>query len=184
MLPRWAFSPISSSCSTTCRTRIRNYFSAFEFQKKPSAFHLPARRNAFRHRDARRQSRPFARWKSLAETQPQLQPAFLRFVSNNPRLHSRRMAGAFHQRPFTTRAAASERFLVRQGALSRAGSLRERKAALGMEICWQIDKGTIRGRERVQHAGETDEIFEVRIGGKQNAVESPELFASLCLALR
>ena len=184
MLPRWAFSPISSSCSTTCRTRIRNYFSAFEFQKKPSAFHLPARRNAFRHRDARRQSRPFARWKSLAETQPQLQPAFLRFVSNNPRLHSRRMAGAFHQRPFTTRAAASERFWYGKGHSA------EREACVSAKQHWvwksagKIDKGTIRGRERVQHAGETDEIFEVRIGGKQNAVESPELFVSLCLALR
>ena len=35
----------------------------------------------------------------------------------------------------------------------------------------KIDKGTIQGTERVQHAGETDEIFKVRIGEKQKAVE-------------
>jgi hypothetical protein len=61
---------------------------------------------------------------------------------------------------------------------------RTSKAAFGVESAGKIDKGTIRRRERVQHVGETDKIFEVRIGGKQNAVEQPELFASLYLALR
>jgi hypothetical protein len=35
----------------------------------------------------------------------------------------------------------------------------------------KIDEGAIRGSKKVQHAGETDEIFKVRIGGKQKAVE-------------
>ena len=34
----------------------------------------------------------------------------------------------------------------------------------------KIDKGRIRGRGSVQHAGEADEIFRVGIGGKQKAV--------------
>ena len=44
----------------------------------PSTFPPHARRNAFRHRDARLQSRSFAGWRSTAETQPKLQPDFLR----------------------------------------------------------------------------------------------------------
>jgi hypothetical protein len=48
---------------------------------------------------------------------------------------------------------------------------RERKAAFGVESAGKIDKVTRRGRERVQHAGETGEIFKVRIGEKQKAVE-------------
>ena len=47
----------------------------------------------------------------------------------------------------------------------------ERKAAFGVQSAGKIDKGTIRRRERVQNAGETEEIFKVRIGEKQQAVE-------------
>jgi hypothetical protein len=61
---------------------------------------------------------------------------------------------------------------------------RERKAAFGVDFAGKSNKGTIEGRERVQHAGDTDEIFKVRIGGKQKTLEAPELIASLCLGLR
>jgi hypothetical protein len=43
-----------------------------------STFHPLAQRNAFRCRDVRQQSRSFAGLESIAETQPQLQPALLR----------------------------------------------------------------------------------------------------------
>jgi hypothetical protein len=48
---------------------------------------------------------------------------------------------------------------------------RECKAAFGVESAGKIDKGTIQGTERVQYAGETDEIFKFRIREKQKAVE-------------
>jgi hypothetical protein len=48
---------------------------------------------------------------------------------------------------------------------------RERKAAFGVESAGKIDKGARRGRERVQNADETDEIFKVRTGEKQKRVE-------------
>jgi len=47
--------------------------SPLQVQEKQSTFLRHAQRNAFRRRDARQQSR------SIAETQPQLQPALLRF---------------------------------------------------------------------------------------------------------
>jgi hypothetical protein len=46
---------------------------------------------------------------------------------------------------------------------------RERKAASGVESAGKIDKATIQGAERVQYAGETDEVFKVRI--EQKAIE-------------
>jgi hypothetical protein len=46
---------------------------------------------------------------------------------------------------------------------------RERKAASGVESAGKIDKGTIQGKERVQHGAETDETFKVRV--KQKAFE-------------
>jgi hypothetical protein len=46
--------------------------------QKRLIFHPHAQRNAFRPRDARRQSRSFGALESIAETQPQLQPALLR----------------------------------------------------------------------------------------------------------
>jgi hypothetical protein len=46
--------------------------------KKPSTFHPHVQRNAFRRRDVHLQSRSYRPLVSIAETQPQLQPALLR----------------------------------------------------------------------------------------------------------
>jgi hypothetical protein len=54
------------------------YKPPFPIPKTQSASHLHTQRNAFRRRDARQQSRIVRPLKSIAETQPQLQPALLR----------------------------------------------------------------------------------------------------------
>ena len=54
----------------------------FQFQKKPSAFHPPAQRNASRRRDARLQSRLFARWNQIAEDTAPTPTSFAEIVSS------------------------------------------------------------------------------------------------------
>jgi hypothetical protein len=63
-----------------------------------------------------------------------------------------------------------ERFWYSKG-VQPSGSCVSAKQRAVWKSAGKIDKGAIRGREIVQHAGETDEIFKVRIGGKQKAVE-------------
>ena len=63
---------------------IGGYKLPFPIPETQSAFHPRAQRNAFRRRDARLQSRSFYPI-SIAEIQPKLQPAFLRFSAIIPR---------------------------------------------------------------------------------------------------
>jgi hypothetical protein len=46
------------------------YFSKFSIPETPSTFHPRAQRNAFRRREARPQSRSFARWNESLRRSP------------------------------------------------------------------------------------------------------------------
>src|SRR5262249_34953474 len=52
--------------------------SPIQVPQTRSTFHRHAQRNAFHHHDVRQQSRLFSPSESIADTQPQLQPALLR----------------------------------------------------------------------------------------------------------
>jgi hypothetical protein len=56
----------------------RHVQSPTQVRQTRSTSHPHEQRNAFRRRDARQQSRSFARLESMAETQPKLHPALLR----------------------------------------------------------------------------------------------------------
>ena len=67
---------------------ISGYKQSFPIPETQSAFHPRAQRSAFHRRDARQQQRLFARLELIAETQPQLHPAFAEIVSDDfPVLH-------------------------------------------------------------------------------------------------
>jgi len=67
---------------------ISGYKHPFPIPETQSAFHPRAQRSAFHRRDARQQQRLFARLELIAETQPQLHPAFAEIVSDDfPVLH-------------------------------------------------------------------------------------------------